>query len=96
MFLFRTDSLYIPGTTLRISQCLGLACFVVGLTLLVVFTFIRPCKRETEQTAVCAEAVAVSGETDEVQEPEVETEEEQILNHDENTESEDPEDGKID
>lgn len=39
---FRTDSLYIPGTTLRISQCLGLCCFVVGLTLLLVFSFRRP------------------------------------------------------
>ncbi len=34
---FRTDSLYIPGTTLRISQFLGLACFVVGSVLLTVF-----------------------------------------------------------
>ena len=31
----RTDSLYIPGTTLRISQCLGLLCFVGGSILLV-------------------------------------------------------------
>ncbi|MBE6601687.1 MAG: prolipoprotein diacylglyceryl transferase [Ruminococcaceae bacterium] len=37
---FRTDSLYIPGTTTwRISQCLGLLCFGVGLTLLLVFFF---------------------------------------------------------
>ena len=33
----RTDSLYIPGTTLRISQCLGLACFVVSAALLTFF-----------------------------------------------------------
>ena len=33
----RTDSLYIPGTTLRISQCLGLACFAVSAALLTVF-----------------------------------------------------------
>ena len=33
----RTDSLFIPGTTLRISQCLGLLCFVVGAILLTVF-----------------------------------------------------------
>ncbi|MBQ8310043.1 MAG: prolipoprotein diacylglyceryl transferase [Clostridia bacterium] len=32
----RTDSLYIYGTTLRISQCLGLVCFVVGGILLTV------------------------------------------------------------
>ena len=31
----RTDSLYIPGTTLRISQCVGLFCFVVALLLTV-------------------------------------------------------------
>ena len=33
----RTDSLYIPGTQLRISQCLGLACFLVSAALLTVF-----------------------------------------------------------
>ena len=32
---FRTDSLYIPGTTLRISQCVGAACFIVGGILLI-------------------------------------------------------------
>lgn len=35
----RTDSLYITGTSLRISQCVGLLCFVVGLVLLLVFSF---------------------------------------------------------
>lgn len=38
---FRTDSLYIPGTTLRISQCVGLFCFVVGSALLIFFSFIK-------------------------------------------------------
>ena len=33
----RTDSLYIPGTQLRISQCLGLACFLVSAALLTTF-----------------------------------------------------------
>ena len=33
----RTDSLYIPGTPLRISQCIGLVCFVAGSVLLTVF-----------------------------------------------------------
>ena len=93
---FRTDSLLIPGTTLRISQCLGLVCFEVGLTLIFVFTFIRPCKRETEQIAVCAETAATGGETEEVQEAEVETDVEQDFNRNENTESEGSEDGKID
>ena len=41
---FRTDSLYIPGTTLRISQCLGLACFLVGAILLIVFAIRPPVK----------------------------------------------------
>lgn len=31
----RTDSLYIPGTTLRISQCVGALCVLVGGTLLI-------------------------------------------------------------
>lgn len=32
---FRTDSLYIPGTTLRISQCVGALCFLIGGALLI-------------------------------------------------------------
>ena len=43
---FRTDSLYIPGTTLRISQCLGFACFIVGGALLAVL-LILSCKQKT-------------------------------------------------
>ena len=35
--MLRTDSLYIPGTKIRISMALGAACFLVGLTLLIVF-----------------------------------------------------------
>lgn len=34
---FRTDSLYIHGTSLRISQCVGLICFIAGVALLVTF-----------------------------------------------------------
>ena len=35
---FRTDSLYVPGTEfLRISQCVGLLCFLGGAVLLTVF-----------------------------------------------------------
>jgi phosphatidylglycerol:prolipoprotein diacylglycerol transferase len=37
----RTDSLYLPGTTLRISQCLGLFFFVVGLTLTIVLSILK-------------------------------------------------------
>ena len=36
----RTDSLLIPGTDLRISQCVGLFCFVVGLLLFVLCFFL--------------------------------------------------------
>ncbi len=44
----RTDSLYIPGTTLRISQCLGLFFFLGGLTLLLLFSF----RKRPEQEAL--------------------------------------------
>ena len=36
---FRSDSLYIPGTTLRISQCIGLACALLGASLLLALSF---------------------------------------------------------
>lgn len=32
---FRSDSLYIPGTALRISQCVGALCFLAGVAYLV-------------------------------------------------------------
>ena len=35
--MLRTDSLYIPGTKIRISMALGALCFVTGLTLLIIF-----------------------------------------------------------
>ncbi len=38
---FRTDSLFIPGTDLRISQCIGLACFTVGVILLIAIPVYR-------------------------------------------------------
>ena len=38
---FRTDSLYIPGTSLRISQCLGLIFLTVGVLLLVGIALLR-------------------------------------------------------
>ena len=34
--MLRTDSLYIPGTPVRISMAIGAACFAVGLTLLII------------------------------------------------------------
>lgn len=35
---FRTDSLYLGNTELRISQCVGLLCFAIGSILLIVFS----------------------------------------------------------
>ncbi len=35
--MLRTDSLYVPGTKIRISMAVGALCFVVGLTLLIIF-----------------------------------------------------------
>ncbi len=34
--MLRTDSLYIPGTPVRISMAIGAACFIVGLALLII------------------------------------------------------------
>ena len=47
---FRSDSLYLfkgaaPDTGLRISQCLGLLCFVVGGTLLLIFSLRASAKK---------------------------------------------------
>ena len=50
----RTDSLYIPGTTLRISQCLGLACFVVSTALLTVLLI----RKRGEEPILVTEAAA--------------------------------------
>ena len=54
---FRTDSLYIPGTTLRISQCLGLACFLVGVILLIAV----PLYKKHRPTLAAAEGETVVG-----------------------------------
>ena len=53
---FRSDSLYIPGTTLRISQCLGLACVIVGGTLLIVFSILAHKHPKPMFAAVSADA----------------------------------------
>lgn len=37
---FRTDSLYLGNTSLRISQCLGLLCFALGSVLLIVLSIV--------------------------------------------------------
>jgi len=46
---FRSDSLLIPGTTLRISQCIGLLCALVGTALLVTF-LVRKTKEPVFET----------------------------------------------
>ncbi len=46
----RTDSLYLPGTALRISQCLGLACFVLGLAALFGFGIANRLGKKKDQT----------------------------------------------
>ncbi len=53
----RTDSLFLPGTTLRISQCLGLFFFAVGLILLITFSLLQA-KRKKEAAMAAAFAAA--------------------------------------
>ena len=52
---FRTDSLYIPGTTLRISQCVGLLCLIAAGAMLVVFLILNRDNRPFESEAVAVE-----------------------------------------
>ncbi len=69
---FRTDSLYVPGTDLRISQCVGLICFVVGGVLLLVFSILtrhntpllQLADAEAEATEMPAEANEEESEAD--------------------------------
>lgn len=95
----RTDSLYIPGTTLRISQCLGLFCFVVGAALLIIVLLHG---KKHGFAPVFVTAVPEKPRTDEpAVEPEEKTEEETEENFDEETkedqpETEEEENGKID
>ncbi len=65
----RTDSLLIPGTDLRISQCVGLLCFVAGLVLFVLCFFLGGRKTPKVQVAEGAQENgrddAPAGETEE-------------------------------
>ena len=65
----RTDSLLIPGTDLRISQCVGLLCFVAGLVLFVLCFFLGGKKTPKVQVAEGAQENgqddAPAGETEE-------------------------------
>ncbi len=42
---FRTDSLYLPGTNIRVSQFLGLACVIIGGAMLLIFLLLPVWKR---------------------------------------------------
>lgn len=102
---FRTDSLYIPGTTLRISQCLGFACFLVGTTLLIVLSILAY-KREKcavaatdfanepvlSETPVQAETTVEENEMQESQE----NQENNERQNNENNETENETNGKAD
>ena len=46
--LLRTDSLYIPGTNLKISCVVGLICFVAG-TALLIFFHLRASRKQAEE-----------------------------------------------
>lgn len=76
----RTDSLLIPGTDLRISQCLGLLCFVAGLVLFVLCFFLGGKKTPKVQVAEGAQENgqddAPAGETEEGTEEQEDAEDE--------------------
>ena len=55
---FRTDSLYIPGTELRISQCVGLLAFVLGIILMIVGLCVA--KKKANGLLPCDAVVAVT------------------------------------
>ena len=79
---FRTDSLYIPNTTLRISQCLGFVCFVVGLLLLILIPLLQKTKtRAALAVADGGSEIASEIETDvnAETEPEDESAEEAVM-----------------
>ncbi|MBQ8439065.1 MAG: prolipoprotein diacylglyceryl transferase [Clostridia bacterium] len=62
----RTDSLYIPGTQIRISQFLGLACFLVSAALLTFF-LIRSYRAKPALAGVAAEGeIPPTEETEEI------------------------------
>jgi len=74
------DSLYIPGTSLRISQCLGLLCFVAGLALLLVLFF----RKYREPVFVSAAKVGATEEapSQENAEEEAKTEDAEVVSID--------------
>ena len=57
---FRTDSLYIPGTSLRISQCLGLFFLTVGVLLLIGIALLRRYKPAVYASLIVGDEQAAS------------------------------------
>lgn len=82
----RTDSLYIPGTQLRISQCLGLFCLLGSAVLLTVFLI----KAYRQKPALAAAAEAPVTEPASNSEASAEQPEEAIEKNKEETEKEEP------
>lgn len=102
---FRTDSLYIPGTTLRISQCLGFACFVIGLLLLIAIPLYKKFKpapvfaeaSDVAEAETATETVGDVAATENVEEPEMtEASAEDVAEEDSQEETEKNENGKAD
>lgn len=56
---FRTDSLYVPGTGIRISQLLGLLCVLVGGAMLAFFLLRPVWERKRAASATASAGVAV-------------------------------------
>lgn len=95
----RTDSLYLPGTTLRISQCLGLFFFVVGLTLTIVFSILKknaPAPVLAEGNADTAEALDTAEEACDLETAPVEGAEAEATDTDPQITEEDEANGKAD
>lgn len=67
---FRTDSLYVPGTTIRISQLLGLLCVLVGGAMLAYF-LLRPVweKRHAALAVASAEVAEEKAAEEVIEEP---------------------------
>ena len=93
---FRTDSLYVPGTeSLRISQCVGLLCFLGGILLLTVF-LIRAHETAPRATAPSAVVSAEEGCVEETVEAEEKELSADTSAQEETKQTEEPENGKID
>ena len=84
---FRTDSLYVPGTSVRISQLLGLLCVLIGGVMLTYF-LVRPI---VEKKNAATAAVSAGEAVEEIVEDAVQETLEEI-----NEECEEETDGKVD